>query len=84
MIPALIVFVVTYVLMLSFQKWRPWIALGAAAVMLVLGALGFFEMTRNSATQTGHFDTFFTRIIMTRRFWCHRRCRSSMGMSKET
>ena len=45
MIPALIVFVVTYILMLSFQKLRPYIALGSAVVMLILGALGFFEMT---------------------------------------
>ena len=49
MIPALIVFVITYILMLSFQKYRPWIALGSAAVMLILGALGFFEMTPLSA-----------------------------------
>ena len=49
LIPALIVFVITYVLMLSFQKYRPWIALGSAAVMLVLGALGFFKMTPLSA-----------------------------------
>lgn len=49
MTAALIVFVVTYVLMLSFQRLRPWIALGSAAVMLILGALGFFEMTPLSA-----------------------------------
>ncbi len=56
MIPALIVFVVTYILMLSFQKWRPWIALGAAAVMLVLGALGFFEMTPLSALRAVDYN----------------------------
>lgn len=56
MIPALIVFVVTYILMLSFQKWRPWIALGAAVVMLVLGALGFFEMTPLSALRAVDYN----------------------------
>ncbi len=49
MIAALIVFVLTYILMLSFQRLRPWIALSAAGVMLILGALGFFEMTPLSA-----------------------------------
>ncbi len=49
MIAALIVFVLTYILMLSFQRLRPWIALSAACVMLILGALGFFEMTPLSA-----------------------------------
>ena len=56
MIPALIVFIITYVLMLSFQKVRPWIALGAAAVMLVLGALGFFEMTPLSALRAVDYN----------------------------
>lgn len=49
MIPALIVFVVTYVLMLSFQKYRPYIALCSAAVMLCMGYLGVFEMDLASA-----------------------------------
>ncbi len=56
MIPALIVFIVTYVLMLSFQKYRPWIALGAAVVMLVLGALGLFEMTPLSALKAVDYN----------------------------
>lgn len=49
MIAALIVFVLTYVLMLSFQNIRPWVALGAAAVMIVLGYMGLFEMSIGSA-----------------------------------
>ena len=49
MLAALIVFVITYILMLSFQNLRPYIALGAAAVMLVMGYLGVFEMTLGSA-----------------------------------
>ena len=56
MIPALIVFVVTYILMLSFQKLRPYIALGSAAVMLILGALGFFEMTPLSALKAVDYN----------------------------
>jgi len=56
MIPALIVFILTYVLMLSFQKYRPWIALGSAAVMLILGALGFFKMTPLSALKAVDYN----------------------------
>ena len=49
MIAALIVFVLTYVLMLSFQNIRPWVALGAAVIMIVLGYMGLFEMSIGSA-----------------------------------
>ena len=49
MIPALIVFIVTYILMLCFQRLRPYVALCSAAVMLVMGRLGVFEMTLASA-----------------------------------
>ena len=44
MIAALVVFALTYVLMLSFQNIRPWVALGSAAVMTVMGYMGLFEM----------------------------------------
>lgn len=46
---ALILFIATYVLMLCFQKWRPWIALSSAAVFLILGLCGLFEMSVSSA-----------------------------------
>ena len=49
MIAALVVFVLTYVLMLSFQDLRPWVALGSAAVMIVLGYMGLFGMNISSA-----------------------------------
>ncbi len=49
MIAALIVFILTYVLMLSFQNIRPWVALGSAAVMTVLGYMGLFSMDIGSA-----------------------------------
>ncbi|MBQ4037262.1 MAG: TRAP transporter large permease subunit [Clostridia bacterium] len=39
MIPAIIIFAVSYVLMLAFSKYRPYIALGTAALFLVLGML---------------------------------------------
>ena len=39
MLPALILFALTYILMLSFSKYRPWIALGSAMVFLVTGML---------------------------------------------
>ncbi len=56
MIAALIVFIITYVLMLSFQRYRPYIALAAAGVMLVLGALGQFEMTPLSALRAVDYN----------------------------
>ncbi len=45
MILALIIFIITYVLMLAFQKYRPYIALGSAAVFVALGLFGVFEMS---------------------------------------
>lgn len=49
MIAALIVFILTYILMLSFQDLRPWVALGSAAVMIVMGYMGVFGMNIASA-----------------------------------
>lgn len=49
MIPALIIFVLTYVLMLALQAWRPWIALGAAGMFLMMGYLGLYPMNLSSA-----------------------------------
>ncbi len=39
MIYALILFGITYVLMLAFQQYRPWIALGSAAIFIITGML---------------------------------------------
>ncbi|MBQ8600913.1 MAG: TRAP transporter large permease subunit [Clostridia bacterium] len=39
MIPAIILFAVTYVLMLVFSKYRPYIALGAAVIFIATGML---------------------------------------------
>ena len=45
MILALVVFAVTYVLMLALQQYRPWVALGSAVVFVALGQLGTFDFT---------------------------------------
>ena len=39
MLPAIIIFAVTYVLMLMFGKYRPWIALASGVVFILLGML---------------------------------------------
>ena len=44
MIYALILFAVTYVLMLTFTKYRPYIALGSAVVFIVTGMLPFDQI----------------------------------------
>ena len=49
MIPALVVFALTYILMLAFQAWRPWIALSSAVIFIVMGYLGLFSMNVLSA-----------------------------------
>ena len=43
MILALVLFAVTYVLMLVLQQYRPWVALCSAVVFVVLGQLGTFD-----------------------------------------
>ncbi len=47
MIPAIILFALTYVLMLTFSKYRPWFALGAAAVFIVSGMLPLNQLLPN-------------------------------------
>ena len=44
LIPALILFVAAYVLMLTFSKYRPYIALGAALIFIVTGMLPLGEV----------------------------------------
>jgi len=56
LIAALIVFILTYVLMLSFQNIRPWVALGSALVMLILGYMGFFSMDILSALKAVDYN----------------------------
>ncbi len=49
MIPALILFFLTYVLMLSLQRLRPWIALTSAAIFIILGYCGMYDISLGSA-----------------------------------
>ncbi len=44
MLPALILFALTYVLMLAFSKYRPYIALGSALIFIVTGMLPLIEV----------------------------------------
>ena len=39
MLPAIILFAITYVLMLSFSKYRPYIALASGVIFIVSGML---------------------------------------------
>ncbi len=43
MVLALVIFLITYALMLAFQKYRPYIALSSAALFVVLGIVGVLE-----------------------------------------
>ena len=45
MVLALCIFLATYVLLLTFQKYRPIIALSSAVVFVVLGAFGVYDLT---------------------------------------
>ena len=47
MLPAIILFAITYILMLIFSKHRPWIALGSAAVFLLSGMLPLDQIWQN-------------------------------------
>ena len=44
MIPAIILFAVTYVLMLVFGKYRPFIALASGLIFLITGMLPISEL----------------------------------------
>ena len=43
MVLALVIFLITYALMLMLQKWRPYIALASAAVFVILGCCGVYD-----------------------------------------
>lgn len=51
MILALILFAVTYVLMLRLQQYRPWVALCSAVLFIVLGEAGVYEFSLRAALQ---------------------------------
>jgi len=53
---ALVLFVITYVLMMIFQEKRPYVACGSAIVFLSLGILGFWDMDFGSAFEAVDFN----------------------------
>ena len=44
MLPAIILFAITYVLMLAFSKYRPYIALASGVIFIVTGMLPFKDV----------------------------------------
>lgn len=56
MLLALCLFVTVYLLMLFFQQYRPWIALGGAAAFLLLGRLGWYGFTLADAAHAIDFN----------------------------
>lgn len=45
MILALVIFLVIYALMLAFQQYRPWVALGGAVIFIALGLFGVYDFS---------------------------------------
>ena len=53
---ALIIFIITYILMLALQKYRPFIALGSALIYIILGTCGMFDMSILSALKAVDYN----------------------------
>lgn len=56
MLPALIVFLLTYILMLALPQHRPFAALGGAVLFLALGMAGLWDFTLLDAAQAVDFN----------------------------
>ena len=56
MVPALILFALTYLLMLALPQYRPFAALGGAALFLLLGAAGWWDFTLADAARAVDFN----------------------------
>ena len=56
MILALILFAVTYVLMLRLQQYRPWVALCSAVLFIVLGEAGVYGFSLRAALQAVDYN----------------------------
>lgn len=56
MLPALIIFLLTYLLMLALPQYRPFAALGGAALFLALGAAGLWDFTLIDAARAVDFN----------------------------
>lgn len=59
---ALGIFALMYVLLLSLKQFRPWIALSAAAIFVILGACGVFEYTILEALQAVEYNVLLMLI----------------------
>ena len=56
MIPALVIFLSTYALMLAFQKLRPLIALAGAGVFIVMGIVGIYDFSLADALRAVDYN----------------------------
>ena len=56
MLPALIIFLLTYLLMLALPQYRPFAALGGAALFLALGAAGLWDFPLMDAARAVDFN----------------------------
>ena len=56
MLPALIIFLLTYLLMLALPQYRPFAALGGAALFLALGAAGLWDFSLMDAARAVDFN----------------------------
>lgn len=56
MILALLLFALTYVLILCLPQYRPWAALGGAAAFLLLGMAGVYDFTLQDAARAVDFN----------------------------
>jgi Na+/H+ antiporter NhaD/arsenite permease-like protein len=55
-IAALVIFIVIYILMLIFQKYRPWIALGGALLFVILGLCQVYAFTPLDALKSVDYN----------------------------
>ena len=63
MLPALIIFLLTYLLMLALPQYRPFAALGGAALFLALGAAGLWDFTLMDAARAVDFNVLLLSLI---------------------
>ena len=56
MIPALVLFALTYVLMLRLPQERPWVALCSAAVFIALGEVGIYDFSLGEALRAVDYN----------------------------
>lgn len=62
----LILFAVTYVLMLRLQQYRPWVALCSAVLFIVLGEAGVYEFSLRAALQAVDYNVLLMMATYTK------------------